>query len=291
MTASAFFLILISGLAWSVFDLTRKRLTHSLATAPLLVWLMFGQVPVYAVWAVGGDTAAIEPGYWIPGSFCLAANIAANLLFLIAVRLSPLSLTIPMLSFSPVFTTLASFLILGEQPSALEGLGIALVVAGAFWLSVSSSAGSKKSLWEAFFHEKGVPLMVLVAALWAVTSTLDKASLAYASIPTHAALQCAGIGVGALLATAVRRPSRMLPGRGRETLVLLGAVTSAVLALGFQLVAVQETLVAFVETGKRAVGMTMSLVFGRLVFSEALSPRKVLAVALMGVGTGLILLS
>jgi hypothetical protein len=60
------------------------------------------------------------------------------------------------------------------------------------------------------------------------------------------------------------------------------------IGLGSQLVAVQHLFAALVEAGKRAIGVTMSVIVGRLAFGEAVTGFKIAAVVLMSVGAGLI---
>ncbi|MFT4704911.1 MAG: drug/metabolite transporter (DMT)-like permease, partial [Bradymonadia bacterium] len=62
------------------------------------------------------------------------------------------------------------------------------------------------------------------------------------------------------------------------------------LALGTQLVAFGQTLVSFVEAIKRAVGMLLALVLGRVLFKEEIRPGQIFAVLLMSAGVALIVL-
>src|SRR5690606_21438072 len=99
-------LIVLSSFGWSLFDVTRKLLAERMPSHALLFWLMLGQMPFYGAWALLDGPPAIAADYLWPGLGCLSVNVLANFFFLVAVRISPLSLTIPMLAFSPVFATL-----------------------------------------------------------------------------------------------------------------------------------------------------------------------------------------
>jgi multidrug transporter EmrE-like cation transporter len=70
---------------------------------------------------------------------------------------------------------------------------------------------------------------------------------------------------------------------------VLGVIVSAV-ALALQLIAIQMVWVGLVETLKRSIGNCMAVVFGRLVFGEAITLRKIGAVGVMVVGVALILM-
>ena len=69
--------------------------------------------------------------YWVMAM--LPIEVAATLIYMRAIRDHPLALTLPYLAFTPVFVILTGYLLLGEIISWRGGLGILLVVAGA-WL-------------------------------------------------------------------------------------------------------------------------------------------------------------
>ena len=129
--------------------------------------------------------------------------------------------------------------------------------------------------------------MIGVAAIWAVTGNLDKLCLDHATPAVHAGLLNAGTGVVLLALLAARRELGAL-GHLREAPGLYGlAVLFAAAALGFQLLSFASELVPVIETLKRAVGLTASVVLGRLLFGEPVNGRKIGAVGAMIVGTSL----
>ena len=73
--------------------------------------------------------------------------------------------------------------------------------------------------------------------------------------------------------------------------LLMGLVAFAVAALALQMVALQWLWVALIETLKRAFGVFGSVVFGRLVFEEPITSRKLAAVVLMVAGTSILALA
>jgi uncharacterized membrane protein len=66
-------------------------------------------------------------------------EIAAIILYVKAIKLSPLSLTIPFLAVSPVFIILIAFILLGEFPDRSGLLGILLIVIGAYLLNIKTT--------------------------------------------------------------------------------------------------------------------------------------------------------
>ena len=145
MTVSMTAVLLVAGvaLAFSGLDVLRKLLGARLEPLPLLVLLSGGSLPIFIVWAALEGSWGATGAYVLPGLGSVVLNVGANLSFLQAVRVSPLSLTIPYLSLTPVFATLLSVPLLGERPSGMQALGVVLVVGGALVPTKSSSAGAR----------------------------------------------------------------------------------------------------------------------------------------------------
>ena len=237
----------------------------------LAALIVLGQAPIFAALAWGSPWPTVD--YWLPGVACVLVNIVASVLFLLALRLSELSRTIPMLALTPVFAGVTAIPLLGELPSPLQWGGVRAIVGGAMLLNPPRTV------------DRGVLAMLGVAALWALGPVLDKVCMQHAGLAMHAAVQMGGIGGGLLLWLAVRRrlgdlvEVRSAPGTYLVTLLVGFA------ALGLQLMALKLVLVSLVEGLKRAVGLASSVVVGRLAFGEPVTARKVLGVLAMIAGS------
>lgn len=283
-------LALACALAWAGLDVFRKQLGGAIAPLPLLFFLNVGLLPVFAVWwlATGGgitDFAAYAP----PAGIALVLQVIANLLYLGAVRISPLSLTVPFLALTPAFATGLGALLLHEQPQPLQLLGIALVVGGALALG-SAGGGSQTKLWRAFVHERGSWMMIGVAACWALTTVLDKRALAYAVAPLHGLIQLSGVVATGLVYLLITQPRHELAQARQQLGRLVLATATGSASLGLQLLAVQQIFVGQLETIKRAIGLVGAIVFGRLLFGEPITKVKIGAIALMVAGVVLLML-
>lgn len=291
LTVTALAAVLACSFAWSGLDLLRKLLVAKVAALPLLFYMTLGMVPFFAVWAWVDGRTQVDPTYVWPAAASVTLNLFANLAFFEAVRLSPLSLTIPFLSFTPVFATILAIPLLGELPGPLQVVGILMVVVGAFLLTSGAGGGemSPATVWRAFLREKGSPLMMLVSLLWAAAIAFDKLAVERASEPLHALVLSGGLGTVTLVILAVSGRLEELAHARRVPWALTGALLTGALALGLQLVAIKLVWVSLVETLKRGIGNTFAVLFGRVVFAEPLTPMKVAAVLLMAVGVGAVL--
>ncbi len=298
MTVFALLLIVGAGVAYATLDALRKLMAKGMSSLAALLWLTLGALPFFAVWVLKQSEWKIDTGYWTPTLVAVGLQLIANLAFIEAVKRSPLSVTIPLLSLTPVFTAVAAIFTLGEWPGMWKTLGILVVTGGAWWLARISipSNGERRSFWALLKTEPGVPLMVLTSLAWAVAGPLDKVALRYLSasggdfgkIAMHALVMNLGVAMGAFAMLAWKgRLGQSMPQKGSWGVVIGAAVASSV-ALAFQLSAVQVAMVALVESIKRGVNTILALLLGAVIFSEEITGAKVAACAVMTLGVVLI---
>ncbi len=292
MVLGPLLILLAASLASSGFDLSRKVLVRHLAPLPMVVLLAFASVPLFGALVLAGGGAAPARGYLAPALGSVVLNLAANFAFLQAVRISPLSVTVPLLSLTPVFTALFGFLLLGERLAPPAVLGIVLVVAGAFWLNLprKDPASAGRPFWRTALSQPGAWLMAGTALLISCAVPLDKLAVAHATPPFHGLFLTAGIALGSLALLGFQQRLGELAGIRRAWRPFLLALVTSTLTLGLQLVTLQFLLVSVIEAVKRGVGNLLAVVLGRTVFAEALSLQKLGSAFLMATGVALILL-
>lgn len=287
LSLAALFVILGTSFSWAALDLLRKLLVRTIRPVALLVLLSLAQTAVFAVWVAVDAGARITAAYWWPALGSVALNIVANVAFIEALRRAPLSLTIPLLSLTPALATLLAVPLVGEVPTFLQGLGVALVVAGALALNLDGTTIA--GLGRALAHQRGTQLMVVVAVGWSLASPLDKLALAAATSSVHSFGVSLGVALGSLAILAVRRQLGDLRAAARAPALTAAALAVAVVGLAFNFLALTMAWVALVETFKRAIGNLTSVVLGRAFFGEPVTAVKVAAVCAMALGVGLIL--
>lgn len=288
MSLAALLITVVCAMLWAVFDAQRKGLVQHINPIAVTAALAIGQMPLFAAWVAWDGQTAIEPGYWLPAGGVLVANIGASVLFFEAVRRSPLSATVPLLSFTPVFSALFAAVALNELLSSRQWWGIALVVVGAFALNArGADLRHPAALFRAMGRERGSPLMVTVAALWSGTTVLDKISMRYTSVANHAALQVLILAAVLVLWLASRRRTDELFAVGQCKRLFALALVVGALALALQLTAVQIAPVGLVEAVKRAFGVMAAVVVGRVVFGEQVTAIK--AAGALAIAAGVVL--
>jgi drug/metabolite transporter (DMT)-like permease len=282
--------ILVCSSAFAAMDSLRKLLAGSIAPVALVFFVALGAVPAMMGWMVIEGSRGVTAGYFLPGLASVLLNLMANLGFVYSVKLSPLSRTIPLLSLTPVFTSLIAIPLLREYPSPSETMGIIAVVVGALILNLDQAEeASITDLLKALGREKGSILMAVVAFLWSLAVPLDKMAIAHSSSSFHGTVLSVGVTLGAFAALLGQRRVKDLTAFRHHPTLVGAMMICASLALAFQLLSIQVVLVSLVETLKRAIGCFFAILLGRLVFRESVTVHKLAAVAAMVLGVALIL--
>lgn len=289
----------VSAIGWATLDALRKSVGERVAATTAVAAMALFQLPLLvAALAVGeltgpfpepwsgfmGGIPEVGVDYLPPMLGSIALNIFANWLFYRAVTISPLGLTVPYLSFTPVFTALTAFVVLGQSPTVWGLVGIFIVTVGAFFLNGGSLSSLRK--------ERGSLYMIAVAGLWSLTPALDKVAVDRSSVLFHMTMLATGIfaafwvlrAVGDRSTTTMLREMRAAP----WLLALTGVLT--VFALVLQLWAYAFIDVAYVETVKRALGVLAAVLVGWRVFGEGDLRRRLVAAAVIAVGVAAIVL-
>jgi drug/metabolite transporter (DMT)-like permease len=111
----------------------------------------------------------------------LPMELVAFLIYMKAIKSSPLSLTLPFLAFTPAFLIITGRIILKESLTWGGVLGIALIVMGSYVLNLSKIENKLLAPFKAVFTEKGSWLMLIVAFLYSLTSAIGKLAIEHSS--------------------------------------------------------------------------------------------------------------
>lgn len=111
----------------------------------------------------------------------LPLEITALILYMKAIKTSPLSLTLPFLALSPAFMILTSRLMLGERLDKYGIIGILLITIGAYLLNVRTTRKGVLEPFKAIRRERGSVYMIIVAFIYSITSNLGKMAILHSS--------------------------------------------------------------------------------------------------------------
>jgi len=245
-------------------------------------------LPVLVIW----PPARFDPGLlpWLAA--LLPLEILAMWLYMRAISSSPLSLTLPYLAFTPVFAALTGWLLLGETVSVRGLAGIALVVTGAWLLNADASAPWPDRSWHRAVHmiarEPGSRTMLLVAALYGLTSVMGKGALRYIDPLSFGPVYFLLLGAisAIVFSGGGRRPLRALRFHPAASCAV-GVAMAAMIVTHF--LAVAQVEVAYMITVKRT-SLLFGILYGALWFGESRVAANLAAGTLMVAGVALVIL-
>ncbi len=305
---TGFILSALTAIFWTGLDVSRKKLIQNVTTWAAVAGLTVFQLPVILALLGAGEFLALEgavadvffagiptdlaSSYWLYALGTIVLNILANYFFFRSVHLSPLSLTIPYLSFTPVFSAFTGLIFLSEMPDTWGWVGIVVVTVGAFFLNPGNPEEGILAPLRAVKSELGSLYMVGVAMLWSLSPVIDKLATNASNPVWHTGMIALGMS-GSIVTyrIATDEPGESVFGEFADQWKLFALC--AVLNLGamiLQLAAYTYIEVAYVETVKRAIGVIGAMLAGYFLFGERDIARRVAGGIVMIAGVALILL-
>ncbi|MEA2082842.1 MAG: DMT family transporter [Thermodesulfobacteriota bacterium] len=176
------FLSLITALSVAVRDVSIKAVFEDMEPLKIAGLELFWALPILlGMLLLAVPVPELDSTFWWVFIISLPLNWLAYILYLLAIKASPVSLSVPLLAFTPVFMILTGFLVLGETINQWGGLGICLIVFGSYILNLEKK---EKGILEpiiAVFREKGSFLMLIVAILFSFAAVLGKKAILHSS--------------------------------------------------------------------------------------------------------------
>ncbi len=171
---------LVSALFLGCYDLFTKHAVRDNAVLPVLflanivsaaVWLLLMSVPALAPGLLPAALSVPELTFSQHLQLLLKSTIVAAswVCSYFAVKHLPVSLAAPVRATTPMWTLLGAVLVLGERPSWLEGLGIAITLGSFVALSV---VGAREGVH--FHRDKWIWFLLGGTLLGAVSGLYDK---------------------------------------------------------------------------------------------------------------------
>jgi len=176
-----FSLSIITALSVALRDVS-VRTYEGLTASDIAVLELLWSLPLLVVVFMIVPRPEIGPGFWLVVCVTLPMNILAYVLYLKSIKVSPISLSVPLLSFTPAFMIVTGFFILGEKVSTAGAAGIVLIVAGSYVLNLEqvSEKGWLAPL-VALLFERGPLYMLGTAFLFSFCAVLGKKGILLSS--------------------------------------------------------------------------------------------------------------
>jgi drug/metabolite transporter (DMT)-like permease len=305
------FLALLGAVANAAYFIIVKKYISSLDPRILTgIGFTVGGILLFAVSAFLGFPDR-GPEFFPAVAITVFLNICGLSLIFKALSSSDLSLSVPMLSFTPVFLIGTSYVILHEAPSFFGFLGICIIVSGSYVLNISAGHEHVLDPIRSMMRNRASWYMLLVAFLFAVSINFDKIALLNSDPFFGMALTVMSIGIAFLLISAyffmVRRnqnkdlplypeikeglqeiPARAVPRKQFAILALLIGLFVAIEAASIN-VAYTLQIVPYVIAIKR-LSIIFMVLYGTIILSEGDITKRVMGATIMVAGAMIILL-
>jgi drug/metabolite transporter (DMT)-like permease len=249
----------------------------------VVAWsLAFFSVIFLTPWVIYTGIPELNTQFWISLLIGGSINAVTTLLYIKAIKVSDLSLTVPLVALTPLFMLLTSPLIVGEYPKFFDYIGILLIVAGSYLLNLKEKSQGYLAPFKALLNEPGPKFMLIVAFLWSITSNFDKIGVKNSS-PIFWLFSLFGTMSILLLPILLHKT----PNPGTKILKQLPMLAT----MGFfnaigvlcQMQALTLTLVVQVIAIKRT-SVLMGVLFGHFIFKEKDIQQRLLGAGIMILG-------
>jgi len=305
------FLALLGAVANAAYFIIVKKFISSVDPKILTgIGFTIGGILLFAVSAYQGFPE-IGPEFFPAVAITVFLNICGLSLIFKALSSSDLSLSVPMLSFTPVFLIGTSYVILHEAPSFFGFLGICIIVSGSYVLNISAGHEHVLDPIRSMMRNRASWYMLLVAFLFAVSINFDKIALLNSDPFFGMALTVMSIGIAFLIMSVysfiVRRhqdrdlppnplkkegwqeiPTRAVSQKQFAILTLLIGLFVAIEAASIN-VAYTLQIVPYVIAIKR-LSIIFMVLYGTIVLSEGDITKRVMGATIMVAGAMIILL-
>jgi drug/metabolite transporter (DMT)-like permease len=281
-------LSLICALSLATADALTKR-ALSEGNEYLVGWLrLVFTMPFLAMLLPFVEFPRLDSAFYLAVGVALPFETLAFILYIRALKVSPMSLTIPFLAFTPVFLIASGYFIAGEAVSPAGITGIILIAGGSYALNFSNIGRGFFEPFRAVFRERGPLIMLAVAAIYSVTSSLGKVAINHSSALFFGAVYYI---VFPLLYSPFALPRIKWSEVSRKdvrALLLVGLLNALMIAT--HMLAMSMTKVAYMISVKRT-SLLFSVIYGYLLFREGRMRQRGLGAALMFAGFVLVVIA
>ncbi len=282
-----FYLSLLTALAVASQDAWVKRWFSGYNPYEMFVFPLLYALPLTASALFFISTPPLDAIFFWSFIASLPLNAVPFILYMTAIRISPLSLTVPYLAFTPVFMIGTGFLFLGEIPDRWGISGILAVCVGSYILNIDISRHSFLAPFTAMFREKGSLIMLLVAFIFSFSSVIGKVAIIHSSVMFFQMSLFVALAILLSVLFSLSGSIRLMrvfefPGRGVVAGMLLFA---HILFHGF---AISMTKAVYMISIKR-LSIVFGVIYGGLFFNEENIPVRLAGALIMFSGAALIL--
>ena len=269
----------------STSALSKKALENS--DVYTVAWVRYGYAfPFFLCILMFVEVPPLDSTFFLVTIVLIPLEILALILRIRAIKHSPLSLTLPFLSLTPVFLIGTSYVMLGEKPDESGLIGILLVALGAYLLNVHTTREGLLGPLRAIYNEEGSLLMIAVAFIYSITSNLGKIAILHSGPVFFAAAYPAVIAL-ALFPLMMMKPVNGFKNAASRPFLFTTIGVSNLLMFVTHSLAIQLIEVPYMLSVKRT-SLIFGVLYGWMLFRETNVRERLLGGVVILIGVALI---
>ncbi len=277
---------LLTALATASQDAWIKRQFSHAGPYEMLAYPLAYSLPPFCLAAPFVAVPALDHVFVLFFLASIPVNGLGFLLHVRAIQVSPLSLTLPYLAFTPLFMLLTGFVVLAEIPNLWGLAGVMVIVAGGYVLNIDPRVYSPLEPLRAFRREPGSRIMLLVACVYSLGGVVGKKAIVHSSVMffTVSFFICLAVVMLATLHWSGRVDLRRLAAMPAKGSVAGGLLFLHAVCHGW---AISMTKAVYMISIKR-FSILIGVIYGGLFFKERHLKFRLIGTAMMIAGAVLI---
>jgi drug/metabolite transporter (DMT)-like permease len=231
----------------------------------------------------------LDTTFWVAVIVRTILDVGGTLLFFYSIKNTDLSLSLPLLAFSPLPLLIMGVVLNREIPGTLGIVGVGFIVTGIYILNYKKGGRFFDPILTVF-RDKGSLAMFSVAMIWGVVSAIHKTGILHSNPFFYVGISSFFLAVGVTI-TVIAFERRNFVAFVKSSHLLRVAPVGIFdgIAYLFQIIGQSMALSVFVLSLKRS-SMLLSSIFGWYYFKEPLGNR-IFPIALMLTGVALVIVS
>jgi uncharacterized membrane protein len=282
------FYALMSAFSFSTSDAFTKKVSSEVDDKIVLLSRYLFGFPLAVIILMFEGIPHVDNIFWYIFIPFIPLEVFAYFLYIKAIRKTPISLVAPLLSFTPVFLILTSFLILGELPSVYGVYGILLVVIGAYVLNISPKIGLLGP-FKSLFSEKGSIYMLTVALIFSITASLSKILVQSSSPMFASAIYLLFLSIVIFIILLIYQRKNLIYLKTNFKELLPTGFFYGLMAI-FHNLAITLAIVPYMMSIKRTSSI-FSVFYGHFWFNEKNMKFRIFGTCIMVLGAAIIILT
>ena len=259
-----FILSLLSSFFDSLKYVTGKKVTKEIDPIVIGFSQWFFGTLIFLPFFLNNLSVKTDTGFWPVLIINAFLNALAIILFWRGVKLSDLSLAIPLITFIPIFVLIISSFLTHEIPSFFGIIGVMIIVMGAYLLNLDKKI---RNVWQPFYaiiHKPGSKFILIVTILWSFSTVLDKIAI----LKSNPVIYLFYLNLATMLILLPLVLFKFV-GKIKPKYFLIMLVMGVIAGMGLltQFNAVKYTFVSYVSAIKTS-SVIFTIILGHFIFKE-----------------------